>query len=143
MINVHATNLNFFVGDDTRPGWCVPAEGGACTKLNAVDGECSHLPNQDCDTTVFRSLYSAIDSFQSLYSSSEISSSEVSAFFFFFGVAFFAAFPAFFSFFSFFAFLAASSNSFPPFSSHKGISTSYFFFSSACFFSYFFLISLI
>merc|ERR1712223_1005017 len=40
-----------FVEDDTRPGWCVPAEGGACTKLNAVDGECSHLPNQDCDTT--------------------------------------------------------------------------------------------
>merc|ERR1712223_1669581 len=39
-----------FVEDDTRPGWCVPAEGGACTKLNAVDGECSHLPNQDCAT---------------------------------------------------------------------------------------------
>merc|ERR1719393_545152 len=50
-----------------------------------------------------------------------------------------AALAAFFAFLAFLAALAASRSSFPPFSSHRGYSISYFFFSSACFFSYFFL----
>merc|ERR1712117_74341 len=32
-----------------RPGWCVPAKGGACTKLNSVGGEC--MADDDCQLT--------------------------------------------------------------------------------------------
>merc|ERR1712012_21063 len=58
-----------------------------------------------------------------------------------FGAAFFAALAAFLAFFAFFSFLAASRSSLPPSASHLGYSMSYFFFSSACFFSYFFLVA--